>query len=117
MTRRLLCLALIALGSAFAAFLARPVQTAEPQAATFPAFQMQEIDKSLSVGYAVLLVDLNNDGKKDIVVVDTKRVVWYENPPWKMRTIIEGQTKPANVCIAADDIDGDGQLDLALGAD
>src|SRR5262249_22604035 len=32
-------------------------------------------------------------------------------------TIIQGQTKPDNVCIAAYDIDGDGQLDLALGAD
>ncbi len=84
---------------------------------TFPRFRMQEIETGLKVGYAVLLVDLNSDGKKDIVVVDTTRVVWYENPTWKRRTIIEGQTKPDNVCIAAQDIDGDGQLDLALGAD
>ena len=64
-------------------------------------FEIKEIDKSLSVGYAVLLVDVNNDGKKDIVVVDTKRVVWYENPSWKRRTIIQNQTKPDNVCICA----------------
>jgi hypothetical protein len=44
-------------------------------------------------------------------------VVWYENPTWKRRTIIEGQTKPDNVSIAAYDIDGDGLLDLALAAD
>src|SRR5262249_57272478 len=44
-------------------------------------------------------------------------VVWYETPSWKKRTIIEGQTKPDNVCIDAHAIDGDGQLDLALGAD
>ncbi len=85
--------------------------------AVFPRFRMQEIDTSLKVGYAVLLVDLNGDRKPDIVVVDTNRVVWYENPTWKRRSIIEGQTKPDNVCIAAYDIDGDGQLDLALGAD
>jgi len=78
---------------------------------------MTEIDKSLRVGYAVLLVDVNGDGKLDIVVVDTTRVVWYENPTWKRRSIIEGMTKPDNVCIAAYDIDGDGQLDFALGAD
>ncbi len=81
-----------------------------------PDFRVQEIEKSLGVGYAVLLVDVNNDGKKDIVVVDQKRVVWYENPTWKRRTIIEGQTEPDNVCISAADIDGDGQLDFALGA-
>jgi hypothetical protein len=80
-------------------------------------FEKQEIANDLGVGYAVLLVDLNGDGKKDIVVVDTKRVVWYENPTWKKRIIIEGQTKPDNVCIDAFDIDGDGQIDLALGAD
>lgn len=83
----------------------------------FPQFRMQEIETGLKVGYAVLLVDLNGDGKKDIVVVDATRVVWYENPTWKRRTILEGQTKPDNVCIAAHDIDGDGQRDLALGAD
>lgn len=83
----------------------------------FPTFRGQEIDKSLKVGYAVLLADLNNDGKKDIIVVDTTRVIWFENPTWKLRTIIQGQTKPDNVCIDAADIDGDGQLDLALGAD
>ncbi|HXG11642.1 MAG TPA: VCBS repeat-containing protein [Gemmataceae bacterium] len=87
------------------------------QSAPFPRFRMQEIETGLKVGYAVLLVDLNADGKKDIVVVDSTRVVWYENPSWKRRTIIDGQTKPDNVCIAAYDIDGDGQLDLALGAD
>ena len=83
----------------------------------FPAFRMQEIETGLGVGYAVLLVDVNGDGKKDIVVVDTQRVVWYENPSWKKRTIIQGITRPDNVCIDAFDIDGDGQLDFALGAD
>src|SRR6516165_8657337 len=92
--------------------------TAEPKiGVAFPRFRMQEIAADLKVGYAVLLIDLNGDGKKDIVVVDTSRVVWYENPTWKRRTIIEGLTRPDNVCIAAYDIDGDGKLDLALGAD
>ncbi|HYT91241.1 MAG TPA: VCBS repeat-containing protein, partial [Gemmataceae bacterium] len=77
---------------------------------------MQEIDTSLKVGYAVLLVDINGDGKKDIVVADTTRVVWYENPTWKRRVIIQGGTVADNVCIDAFDIDGDGKVDLALGA-
>ena len=55
--------------------LARPAARAgEPG---FPKFRAQEIAKDLTVGYAVIVVDLNNDGKPDIVVVDTNRVVWY----------------------------------------
>src|SRR5438128_1416339 len=84
--------------------------------ADFASFRTQEIDKSLKVGYAVLLVDVNGDGKKDIVVVDSARVIWFENPTWKLHTIIQGGTKPDNVCIDAYDIDGDGKLDFALGA-
>jgi hypothetical protein len=79
-------------------------------------FESKEIDTSLSVGYAVLLVDLNGDGKKDIVVVDTQRVIWYENPTWKRRNILVGKTPADNVCISAADIDGDGRVDFALGA-
>jgi hypothetical protein len=73
-------------------------------AGDFPQFRVQEIETGLQIGYAVLLVDLNGDGKKDIVVVDKTRVVWYENPNWKRRTIVEGKTQPDNVCIAAHDI-------------
>src|SRR5262245_21649105 len=80
-------------------------------------FRMQEIDHSLKVGYAVITADVNGDGKPDIVVVDTNRVIWFENPTWKLHTIIQGMTKPDNVCIAAYDIDGDGHVDFALGAE
>lgn len=80
-------------------------------------FRPQEISNQLTVGYATRLADVNHDGKPDIVVVDTERVVWFENPSWKLHTIIEHQTKKDNVSIAAADIDGDGKLDFALGAD
>ena len=82
----------------------------------FPKFETQEIAKDLKIGYAVITADVNGDGKPDIVVVDKERVVWYENPTWKMHTIITGKTKPDNVCIAAVDIDGDGKIDFVLGA-
>ncbi|HVU86789.1 MAG TPA: VCBS repeat-containing protein [Pirellulales bacterium] len=80
-------------------------------------FRHEEIGTGLGVGYAVSVVDMNRDQRPDIVVVDTARVIWYENPTWKLHTVLEGQTKKDNVCIAPFDIDGDGQLDFALGAD
>jgi hypothetical protein len=80
------------------------------------SFEMKEIETKLGVGYAVRLVDVDRDGKLDIVVVDTHRVVWYQNPTWKQRTIIKGKTIKDNVCIAPYDIDGDGRIDFALGA-
>src|SRR6476469_10903508 len=97
-------LALLALVSASSSF-----------AADFPKFKVQEIDTGLKIGYAVLVADLNGDGKPDLVVVDQHKVVWYENPTWKKRVILEGKTKPDNVCAAAVDINGDGKLDLVLG--
>lgn len=80
-------------------------------------FKPQAIETGLGVGYAVRLVDMNADGRLDIAVVDTNRVIWYENPSWKLHTLIQDQTKRDNVCFAPYDIDGDGQLDFALGAD
>jgi hypothetical protein len=94
-----------------------PLAARADEVVKFPRFRMQEIERKLGVGYAVLPADLNHDGKTDLVVVDQTRVLWYENPTWKSRVILQGQTKPDNVCIAAHDIDGDGKLDLALGAD
>lgn len=84
--------------------------------ADFPAFRMQEIDTSLKIGYAVSLVDINADQKPDIVVVDKDRLIWFENPAWKLRTITGNTTALDNVCLDPHDIDGDGQVDLALGS-
>jgi hypothetical protein len=84
--------------------------------AGFPKFKVQEIDTGLKIGYAVITTDINGDGKPDIVVVDQHKVVWYENPTWKKRVILDGKTKPDNVCIAAHDIDGDKLPELIVGA-
>lgn len=81
-------------------------------------FRMQEPDTRLSVGYAVRLIDMNDDGKKDIVIVDSKRFLWLENPTWKEHVIHEdSRARFDNVCFAPADIDQDGDLDFAVGRD
>ena len=82
----------------------------------FPKFEVEEIDTGLKIGYAVIAVDVDGDKKPDIVVVDQLQVVWYQNPTWKKRIILDGKTKPDNVCITAMDIDGDGLPELVVGA-
>jgi hypothetical protein len=85
-------------------------------AADFPKFKTQEIDAGLKIGYAVLTTDINGDKKPDIVVVDQHKVVWYENPSWKKRIILDGKSKPDNVCACAVDITGDGLPEIVLGS-
>ncbi|MEQ8790691.1 MAG: VCBS repeat-containing protein [Pirellulaceae bacterium] len=77
----------------------------------------QELETKLTVGYAVRLIDMNGDDRLDICIVDSKRILWLENPNWQEHVLIEAPDKTDNVCFAPCDIDGDGRLDFALGAD
>lgn len=83
-----------------------------------PNFKEQIVDPNVGVGYAVTVADINNDSKPDIVVVteNPDQVVWYENPAWTRRTILASFPK-LPVCIQALDVDGDGKVELLLGAD
>src|SRR5947199_7020416 len=106
----------VSLLAAVALLVAAARASAEP--VPFPKFRTQEIDKSLKVGYAVIPIDVNKDGKTDVVVCDANRVIWFDGAhDWKLHTITQGAVKPDNVCIDLYDIDGDGDLDLVLGAD
>jgi hypothetical protein len=86
--------------------------------ADFPRFAAREIDPHVGevCCYAVTAADVDGDKKTDIVAVTESRVVWYHNPDWKLRVIIDNQTERDNVCIAPFDIDGDGYVDFALGS-
>lgn len=90
---------------------------AAPLGAVEFQFRAVELPTKLGVGYAVDALDMNADRKPDLVIVDKERVIWLENPSWKEHVILQGRTKKDNVCLAPADIDGDGRLDFALGAD
>ncbi len=81
-----------------------------------PKFEEQVIDGNISIGYGLALGDVDGDKKPDILLADKKQFVWYRNGDWKRFVMIENLTEFDNVCIAARDLDGDGKVEVAVGA-
>lgn len=79
-------------------------------------FKPQIIDSTISIGYGIALGDVDGDKKPDILLADKKQFVWYRNGDWKKFVMAENLTAHDNVCIAADDLDGDGRVEVAVGA-
>lgn len=68
------------------------------------------------VCYAVTAADVDNDGDLDPVAISEREAMWYRNPDWKKHVMISDAATKDHVCIAAEDIDGDGRVDFAMGA-
>lgn len=76
----------------------------------------QELIGNSTTFMAVLIEDVNHDGKPDIIAVQEQRILWLENPTWEAHVLADDSMAQSYVCVAAHDIDGDGKLDLAVGS-
>jgi hypothetical protein len=81
-----------------------------------PVFEAQTLDAEVAIGYGLAIGDVDGDGKPDILLADKKAFVWYRNGDWNKFVIAENLTLSDNVCIAARDLDGDGKVEVAVGA-
>jgi hypothetical protein len=81
-----------------------------------PKFEEQVLDTNIAIGYGLAIGDVDGDRKPDILLADKKQFVWYRNGDWKRFVMVENLTESDNVCIAARDIDGDGKVEVAVGA-
>ncbi|HRQ89958.1 MAG TPA: VCBS repeat-containing protein, partial [Bacteroidia bacterium] len=81
-----------------------------------PRFEPQTIDDTVEIGYGIAVGDVDGDGAADILLVDKREISWFRNPDWEKTTLARNLTPRDNVCIAADDIDGDGKVEIAVGA-
>lgn len=78
----------------------------------------QLVDDTLGDLWAMTVADVNADGKPDLLALNWSPayVVWYENPSWKKRILIERDPKEL-VAIQPLDVDGDGKTEFVLGAE
>lgn len=81
-----------------------------------PVFKSQVIDSAIRIGYGLAVGDVDGDKKPDILLADAREIAWYHNPDWKKHVIARELTKLDNVCLDAADLDGDGKVEIAVGA-
>ncbi|MFN7993691.1 MAG: VCBS repeat-containing protein [Bryobacteraceae bacterium] len=78
-------------------------------------FAEHTVASGLNGGYQVVAVDVNHDGKIDLIALASgmTELVWFENPGWE-RHVIAGNLS-GMINLAAWDLDGDGIPEIVLG--
>jgi hypothetical protein len=106
--------------------LAATISSVAAQSPPEPKFQPVTLDDKVQIGYGVAVADVDGDKAPDILLADKKQFVWYRNPgaakandpaAWQKYVLAENLTEKDNVCLAAQDIDGDGKCEIAVGAE
>lgn len=79
-----------------------------------PRFREITVTGGLKMGYQLLSVDLNGDGRKDLIAIDERasELAWYENPSWTRHVIATDVPRQLNA--DAWDTDGDGRPEIVL---
>ena len=77
-------------------------------------FRTHVIEAEMPGGYAVMVTDMNDDGRPDIAGLTSriKELPWYENPSWDRHVLVQDINGLVNM--AAHDIDGDGIPEIAI---
>lgn len=77
-------------------------------------FAEHTVATGLKGGYQVVAVDVNHDGKTDLIALASgmSELVWYENPGWERHVIADHLSGMIN--LAAWDMDGDGIPEIVL---
>lgn len=77
-------------------------------------FAEHTVATGLKGGYQIVVVDLNHDGKPDLLAVASgmNELLWFENPTWERHVIAGGFKGMINA--APYDVDGDGIPEIAL---
>ena len=101
------------------ALLALSIAAAAPSGAqdpTAPAhrFVTHTIAAEFTSGYQPTVVDLNRDGRLDVIGLSTRlaELAWFENPGWQRHVITADLTRAIN--LAARDLDDDGIPELVV---
>lgn len=83
-------------------------------AGDLPHFEGSVISTAVKFGYQMIAMDLNADGKKDLLAIDEQstEVAWFENPTWARHVLATDVPRPLNA--ACWDTDGDGIPEVAL---
>ena len=93
-----------------------PVTLAAAPPGGLPKFEPQTIDFSVEIGYGLAIGDVDGDGAADVLLCDKGEISWFHNPDWKETSIVKNLTLRDHVCLAAADLDGDGKVEIAAGA-